>query len=176
MLIAFLPLLLAGAVTPFVQQGALEIRNVRLSAERVACYERIELTPDLSATYGNPFDPEEIAVDARITLPDGKTVSIPGFLDRPYQRVLTNGQEVVMPCGEAAWRVRFAPWQPGGYSAVVSVRDRTGSRESNPVRFSATNSRDPGFVRVSARDRRYFAFDNGQTYFPISAESSVDCP
>jgi len=167
MLIAFLPLLLAGAVTPFVQQGALEIRNVRLSAERVACYERIELTPDLSATYGNPFDPEEIAVDARITLPDGKTVSIPGFLDRPYQRVLTNGQEVVMPCGEAAWRVRFAPWQPGGYSAVVSVRDRTGSRESNPVRFSATNSRDPGFVRVSARDRRYFAFDNGQTYFPI---------
>jgi len=164
---ALLPLLLSGLVSPYAQHGTLDIRNVRLPAAQVACYERIELTVDLSATYSNPFDPEDIALDAQITLPDGKTVSVPGFLDRPYQRVLTNGQEKVTPCGEPAWRVRFAPSQPGNYSAVIAVRDRSGKRESQPVHFSAATGRDPGFVRVSPRDRRYFAFDNGQTFFPI---------
>ena len=165
--VALLPLALAALVTSYAKQNALEIKDVRLSAPEVACYERVELTVDLTATYNNPFDPEEIALDARVTLPDGKSVSVPGFLDRPYQRVLTNGQEVLTACGDPAWRVRFAPALPGVYTAVVAVRDRTGRRESKPVRFTATPGRDPGFVRVSARDRRYFEFDSGQTYFPI---------
>ena len=167
MTFALLPLMLAGVTGPYAQQGALEIRGVRLSAERVACYERVEMTVDLSATYGNPFDSTDVALDARVSLPGGQTVVVPGFLDRPYQRVLANGQEVVAPCGEPAWRVRFAPGQPGDYSAVVTVRDRSGSREAKPVRFTATPGSDPGFVRISPRDGRYFAFDNGRTYYPI---------
>lgn len=161
------PLLLVSLATPYARQGALEIRSVSLSAERVARYERVELTVDLSATYGNPFDPEDVAVDATVTLPDGQSVSVPGFLDRPYQRVLTNGQERLTPCGEPAWRVRFTPPQKGRYSAVVAARDRTGRCASKPVRFDATRGDDPGFVRISTRDRRYFAFDSGQPYFPI---------
>jgi hypothetical protein len=165
--VAILPLLLAGVAGPYAQHGALEIGGVRLSAERVVCYERVELTVDLSATYNNPFDSADVAVDAKVSLPDGKTVVVPGFFDRPYQRVLTNGHEIVTPCGVPAWRVRFTPWQPGDYSAVIAVRDRSGSHESKPVRFSAAPGREPGFVRISPRDRRYFEFDNGQTYFPI---------
>ena len=164
---AVLPLALAVLVTPYTRQQPLALREVRLSSEKVACYERVEMTVDVSATYNNPFDPEDVAVDARVSLPDGKTADVPGFLDRPYQRVLTNGQEVVTPCGEPAWRVRFAPGQPGDYSAVVTVRDRSGSRESKPVRFTAAPGSDPGFVRISPRDRRYFEFDNGRAYFPI---------
>ncbi|MDD4017844.1 MAG: DUF5060 domain-containing protein [Kiritimatiellae bacterium] len=167
MFIAIMPLMAASLVTPYAKQDALGIREVRLSSAQVACYGRVELTVDASATYGNPFDPDDIAVDARVALPGGKSVSVPGFFDRPYRRSLTNGQEILTACGSPAWRVRFAPPQPGDYSAVVSVRDRTGRRESEPVRFTATPGRDPGFVRVSARDRRYFAFDSGQTYFPI---------
>ena len=167
MSLALLPLFLTGVVSPYAQHGALEIRNVRLSAERIACYESVELTVELSATYDNPFDPEDVAVDTRVRLPDGSSVTVPGFLDRPYQRALTNGQEIVTPCGEAAWRVRFAPWQPGEYSAVVAVRDRSGGRESGRVCFTAVAGSEPGFLRTSARDRRYFAFDNGGTYFPI---------
>ncbi len=167
MLFAVLPLALSALVTPYAHQQPLEIREVRLSSETVACFGRVEMTVDLTATYDNPFDPEDIAVDARVTLPDGKAVSVPGFLDRPYRRALTNGQEILTACGDPAWRVRFAPPQKGAYSAVVSVRDRTGRCESKPVRFTATPGNDPGFVRVSSRDRRYFAFDSGQAYFPI---------
>ncbi len=161
------PLLLVGIASPYAQKETLQIREVRLSSANIACYERIELTPSFSATYDNPFDPEDVAVDARITLPDGKTASVPGFLDRPYQRVLTNGQERLTASGDPVWRIRFAPPQKGRYSAVVTVRDRTGCCESAPVRFAAKRGDDPGFVRVSARDRRYFAFDDGQAYFPI---------
>jgi hypothetical protein len=167
MTLTALPLALAALATPYAQQQPLELRSVRLSSEAVACYERVELTVDLSATYGNPFDPEDVALDARVTQPDGQTVTVPGFLDRPFQRVLTNGQEKVTPSGDPVWRVRFAPAQPGGYTAVVALRDRTGQRESKPVRFAAKPGNDPGFVRLSSRDRRYFAFDNGQAYFPI---------
>lgn len=164
---ALIPILLAGLITPYAQHDKLAIRSVRLSSDRVACYERVEMTPDFSATYDNPFDPDDVSVDARITLPDGKTVPVPGFFDRPYQRALTNGQEILTPAGTPVWHVRFAPSQPGDYTAVVAVRDRNGRRESQPVRFAAVSGNAPGFVRISARDRRYFAFDNGQTYFPI---------
>jgi hypothetical protein len=167
MSLALLPLLLSTLATPYSQHDALAVRGVSVSDTHVACYARVELTVDLSATYTNPFDPEDIAVDAHVRQPDGTTVSVPGFLDRTYRRALTNGHEVLTSLGAPVWRVRYAPPQAGDYRVVVSVRDRSGTCESQPATFSAAAGSDPGFVRISARDRRYFAFDSGATYFPI---------
>ena len=50
---ALLPLLLAGLVSPYAQHGTLDIRNVRLPSEQVACYERVELTVRLLGGGGH---------------------------------------------------------------------------------------------------------------------------
>lgn len=156
-------------VTPYARKAPLEIRKVALSAPTVPRYGRLELTVDLSATFDNPFDPEDIAVDARVRMPSGQTLSVPGFWYRPYDRVLKGGREVFTAAGEPSWRIRFAPVEVGAHTLTVTVRTHSGSTESKPVQFTATAADAPGFLRISQRDRRYFAFDDGRAFFPLGA-------
>lgn len=153
--------------TPYARQAPLAIHRVDAPAGPVRQYDCVELVVALGATYDNPFDPEDVAVDARVTGPDGKTFAVPGFLSRPFDRKLEHGREVLTPAGEPSWHERFTPPTPGDYSVVVVARDRTGQCESQPVRIRAQASDDPGFVRVSPRDGRYFEFDNGKAYYPV---------
>jgi hypothetical protein len=122
---------------------------------------------DATATYDNPFDPDDFALDAQVTLPDGRKWQVPGFFYRPFERKQAENRETLSPSGDPGWRVRFAPPLPGEYSTVVILRDRTGNRESAPLHFSAEAAQTPGCVRISPRDHRYFEFDNGAAYFPI---------
>lgn len=153
--------------TPYAGRAPLAIQRVDAPAGPVGQYDCVELVIALDATYDNPFDPEDVAVDARVTGPGGKTLSIPGFFYRPFDRKLENGREVLTPAGEPDWRVRFTPPAAGDYAAVVVARDRTGQVASQPVSITVQASDDPGFVRVSPRDGRYFEFDDGKPYYPI---------
>ncbi len=157
-------------VTPYAQKGALEVRSVNLSAPSVARFSKVELTVDFTATFDNPFDPEDIALDGQFRAPSGKTLIVPGFLYRPYTRQQNNG-EFLNPAGTPSWRIRFTPAEEGEYECKVMVRDRSGTKESKPVRFTSTASTNPGFVRISPADRRFFAFDNGKSYYPIGANT-----
>lgn len=162
--------------TPYARQGALKIERVALPAS-VPRYGRVEMTVELSAAYDNPFDSSDVALDARVTTPAGKTLDVPGFFHQDYTRELKNGNEQLTPRGEPSWRIRFTPQETGAHTAVVTLRDRSGAVRHPNVRFTvagksaATNKPAPatGFVRLSRRDGRYFAFDNGQHYFPIGA-------
>ena len=59
--------------------GALVVTLRRAADRPAAVFGRIELDIRLDKTYTNPFDPDEIAVDAQITSPDGKTLRLPAF-------------------------------------------------------------------------------------------------
>lgn len=76
----------APLLTPYAQKGKLEIKNVSGASATVAQYQKLELRVDLSATYDNPFDPADVALDARVQAPSGNTLSVPGFLYRPHRR------------------------------------------------------------------------------------------
>lgn len=73
----------------------------------------------------------------------------------------------LVPRGRAEWRVRFTPSRLGRYQVRLAARAGGASAASPWRSFTVTPSRDPGFVRVSRRDPRYFAFDSGKPFFPI---------
>ena len=154
---------------PFAAAGPLAIRGVTADRNEVSRFERIELRLDLSATYDNPFDPEQIDVVGRFSAPSGASAEVPGFLYRPYARTRDGKGERLRPAGPPEWRVRFSPTETGEYSCIVSARDRSGTTQSKPVRFRAVAGKRPGFVRVSKESNRYFAFDSGAPYFAIGA-------
>jgi len=155
---------------PISDDRPLRLLSVEPSRRQVPRYERIELRLNLQATYRNAFDPEEIAVDADFRTPSGKTMRVPGFYYREYTRRLEGREERIVPTGEPHWRIRFAPTEVGNYQVTVTVRDRTGkTMRSEPIRFGCVSSNNPGFVRLSNQDKRYFAFDNGQPYLAIGA-------
>jgi len=145
----------------------LELRTVALSTETVATFSPVELTADIAASYDNPFDPDQIAVDAEVIAPDGKAVTVPGFFDVPMRLETTRGSERLVPGGAPGFRVRYAPAVAGKHRLVLKVTDRSGTVRSAPRELTATASPSSGFVRVSRQSPRYFAHDDGRPFFAI---------
>ncbi|MGC8643607.1 MAG: hypothetical protein ACP5XB_27430 [Isosphaeraceae bacterium] len=146
---------------------SLDIRDIRLSAASVPVGSPVEITADFAANYDNPFDPDQVAVDALVTTPGGKTVTVPGFLDVPMRLETTSGREKLSTNGTPTFRVRYTPVDQGKYQLVLQLRDKSGTFHSRPLTLSATASQSPGFIRVSRQSPRYFAFDDGRPYFAV---------
>lgn len=160
---------LPGEIVPM--NGPLAIRGVTLSAESVPLYGKLELTVDLSATYVNPFDPDQIALDAVFTTPSGRQESVPGFLTIDHKRSVVrnddgSGIELMEPTS-GRWCVRFAPRETGGHRCRLTLRDRSGEVRSEGITFDAVASDAHGFVRAARQDPHYLQFDDGAPYIPI---------
>ena len=153
--------------TPYARQEPLEIRRVVLPGTPLAQFGLVELAVELGATYDNPFDSSDVALDAEVALPDGKTLSVPGYFAVPFRRKELTDREELVADGPAGWHLRWTPSQAGDYVLVVCLRDRTGQRRSEPWRIAVAASDAPGFVRLSPRDRRYLEMDNGRAFYPL---------
>lgn len=145
----------------------LAIGSVTPSAARVPCYGRLELAVDLGATYDNPFDPDDVRLDATFTSPSGKEMTVPGFFAVTCRRQVVEGTEVMTPEDNGRWLVRFAPQEAGRYTWRLKLKDRTGETAGGEGRFEATSAKTPGFIRQSKADPHYLAFDNGQGFFAV---------
>ncbi len=162
---ADMPETFPGQISPM--RAALRIGKVATNASQVPQYGLLELAVDLGAAYENPFDPDEVRLDATFTSPSGKVHRVPGFFMVDYQRKVSEGSEVMVPEGRGAWKVRFAPGEIGRCTWRLTLGDRTGETAGGDGTFQAVAAPSPGFVRVSSADPHYLAFDNGQGFFPI---------
>lgn len=127
----------------------------------------IDYTVDLSATYDNPFDSSDISLDLAATYADGSTVNVPGFYFRPYERSLSGDKEVMTIKGPGEWHVRFSPRKEHAVTLKFSARDRSGTTEFKPMTIDVAPSDSKGIVQVSKVDPRFFAFENGTSFWPL---------
>ena len=96
-----------------------------------------------------------------VQTPAGARERIPTFLNQEYDFVYDrHGYEAQTPRGEAYRCARYTPEQEGEYL----VYDEAGAQVEA---FVCTPSDNPGYVQVSRRDPRYFAFSDGNSYVPI---------
>lgn len=142
-------------------QDVCEIGDVRLSTMAVSCFDKLDLTFRLAASYTNPYDPDDIRVEAAITFPDGSAAMVPAFFFEPFRPARGVAQMTLwVPYerdGAACWKVRFAPPVPGEYSLSLRATQKDGRRATHgPLRFIAAPSAHPGFVQVSRDNPRYF--------------------
>lgn len=115
-----------------------------------------------------PFDPDMIALDATLRLPDGTTKTIPGFFYRAYTRALNNGKETLTPKGNGEWRVRFCPPAEGNYTVIATVTQNGTQKTMSPaLGFMVAESTLAlsGYVTIAA-NKRYFATSTG-TSLPL---------
>jgi len=153
-------------VTPYAQSAGLAIRSVRPARTSLPCFVPLDVDVDLSATFDNPFDPEDVALDATVYASSGRSFTVPGYFDRPYSRKEVNGKEVSDSTGPPRWRLRISALTPGKQRVVVKLHDRTGTT-SKEFTFNATPPTSAGFAHVSPRDPHYFETSNGKPFFPI---------
>jgi len=129
-----------------------------------ALWNRLECRASGVPVVPNPFDPDQIRVDANITLPSGKVMVVPAFWYQSYQRALVNGREQLTPNGNPDWRVRFFLPESGVYTLSITVRtngqwygDSSLTNVSVPPDIPPAGS---GYVRV-ANGQRYFETSDG---------------
>ncbi|HET7011325.1 MAG TPA: DUF5060 domain-containing protein [Anaerolineales bacterium] len=130
-----------------------------LEATRFELYGLVELDLLTSIVPENPFDPEELDMRVEFTSPSGSKVDVGAFWYQAFEAALGT------PEGDPGWKVRFTPTETGAWTAVARVPAR--SLESDSITFEVLPSDHPGFVRIHRDHPRYFAFDNGQFFFPV---------
>ncbi|MFH1022221.1 MAG: DUF5060 domain-containing protein [Planctomycetota bacterium] len=147
--------------------GALALYRYLAGPDPVERFGRYEIAFEMNRLFSNPFDPAEVAVDATFIAPSGRVMNVPGFYFQDYRRVRRGAQEILRPEGSGGWRVRFSPVETGRHLYTLSVKTRREALVTKPRFLDVRSSARKGFVRVSARDPRYFERDDGNFFFPI---------
>jgi hypothetical protein len=132
----------------------------------VETWHRVEFQIAGVPSVANPFDPEQIRLDATLVAPSGRTLTIPAFWTEDYRYNLIAGEEYHEKLGTQGWRLRFTPEEVGEYRLSVSLA--LGTNSPQPFvqsRFSVTasgSSPSPrGWVRV-APDQRSLQLSDGR--------------
>ena len=142
------------------------VYNFETNGATIERYGRFEITFELSRTYRNPFDPDEIAVWGRFTSPSGAVTNVPGFFFQDYERHYDQKVEYLTPVGPPKWKIRFCPREEGRYAYSMEIVDKDVLTTPRAY-FTAVLSENPGCVRVSPQDKRYFDFEDGSFFYPI---------
>ena len=168
------PLLAADDVVAPASSGALAISEVALSKSQVPCFETVEFTFRMAGQWENPFDPEQVRVDAVITGEDGARTVVPGFFYQAYRLSAAHGRESYLLVGDPCWKVRFAPPKPGRYSCVLTAK--CGDKEIRaeaPAFVSIAAGDGHGYLRISPRNSLYFEFDDGTPFCAVAMDKAL---
>jgi hypothetical protein len=168
------------------------------TSEQIPAYKKLEITFQVQNTVAQnfqfPYDPSPppgmdssypkrrgISVEA-LFLPPGasdwnQAYRQPGFYYQYFDDQIKRSwdgkdREWHYPSGRFAWKVRFSPNQTGTWQYRLSAQDAGGSYQTSPQSFTVVASNDPGFIKVSATDRRYFEFDDGRPFFAIGLQGA----
>ncbi|MBL8234281.1 MAG: hypothetical protein JNL98_37640 [Bryobacterales bacterium] len=154
-------------VHPLRASGALSVKSAPLPA-KVPLYHRLDVTPEVTGSWSNPFDPRQISVQAVILTPSRRVEKVPAFFWQDFRPVALNPEEeILLPVKNSPWRVTYRPRELGEYSVELFAQDRSGLVKFAAGKFTATSSSDPGYLRVSRTDPRFFEYSNGDSFFGI---------
>ncbi len=137
---------------PFKSEGPLEIKNLTFPAT-VRQFEPVEITFELSGTWNDPFNPNQVDVTATVIGAENTYSIVSGFVvPRPPQDEIGTANSPSL-----IWKVRFTPWNIGGYGIFIRVADTKGTIEYRKLGIRVNNG-PGGFVQVE-RNSRYFSLN-----------------
>ncbi len=141
--------------------------QIQKSPARVGQGQKFEVNFDFKALYHNPYNPDEISVDALFVAPSGRQLRMPGFL-------ASGDVSLRDPVQKPEWKIRFTPDEAGVWGYSIFVKNAKGRAHSMVQSFQVDPASSRGFLRVDAKDRHYFSFDSGEFFYPIGQNTGWD--
>lgn len=129
-----------------------------------------EFAVALNAAYENPFDPQDVRLDAHFRHESGRAMTVPGFFYVGYERSLDDAgrSEVVRRTGEHGWRVRFRPLLPGRYTFALTLDDgESVVKHEAPVFEVSGPLTRADFIQISPDNPLTFTAGEDQPFVPI---------
>jgi len=146
------------------------INILQFNSKDVPLYGLLEMDLNISDSFKNPFNPDEVNITAIITAPSGKIIQVPAFYYRDYSRELNGESETLTPTGGPYWKVRFSPKEVGSHTVYIALNSGGVTVTSENTTFNVHPSDEPGFVGLSESDRRYFQFSDNRSSFFIGQD------
>ncbi len=140
----------------YTSGGPLVFGGLRTLTPEPAVGRTCEIDIGLTVTFDDPFDPEQISVDADIQTPSRK-YALPCFFYEPCG-MDSNGQLTVT--GKPTWRLRFLPIEQGTHRVTIRAIDKSGGVKSDTLTIAVAGRRWPGLLRVSKKNPSVFVFEN----------------
>ncbi|MEM6380057.1 MAG: DUF5060 domain-containing protein, partial [Bacteroidota bacterium] len=143
-----------------------EIKSLIIPANSVEIYNKFEIVLDLDASYANPYDYEEILVQANFKGPSGEEKQVDGFFMQDFKLDHSTGGLTALEHG--TFKIRFAPTETGQWSFWISVKDKNGSTHSEAQVFQCTpvaQDFNEGFVRRTTTN--YLQYDTDAPVFLV---------
>jgi hypothetical protein len=192
--LVYLPLVLASSENNTSGFRITDVADNRddFEGNQVPNFEKFEITfqieNSVAQNYQFPYDSspppgidlnnpnyQGITVNALFT-PDNwqTTYAQPAFYYQEFLAEQFGDHEWYYPSGNFSWKVRFAPNQTGTWQFKLTAEDASGQIETTPVNFIVVDSANPGFIRVSEKDPRYFEFENGDYFTGLGYNQNYD--
>lgn len=143
------------------------ITAVTAISNTVTYRERFEAVLTISTAYNNPYDYDEIRVEAVFTAPSGNSTTVDGFYMEPFQ-VTNTTTGALQSTGPGGFRVRFSPGEPGIWTYQVRCINAVGTGNFDPQTFECIADNPPANKgMITGSNGHYFTFEDGATYIPI---------
>ena len=106
--------------------------------------------------HDNPFT--EVLLEAKVTSPDGRSISVPGFWD-----------------GGDTWRLRLTPTMVGTWTWRTLSNDPDLNNKTGTFECVGGEGVGKGFLQIypSPSYRRHFAYSDGAPFYPVAIRESV---
>ncbi len=143
-----------------------QINEIISIQDTIGQYKKYEVSIELEATYNNPYDYDQVTLQAFISGPGSMIDTVDGFYTESRIINTTTGANTIT--GPPTFKIRYAPREQGDYQLRAIVKDSLGTDTSEVHSFVCFQPEDNvrlGYVRTGSGN--YLRFDNGVPYIPI---------
>jgi hypothetical protein len=160
------------------------ISAVTASKTTVKQYERTDFTFSLETLADNLFFPFDTLMPGNLNTGTGVSVDMkftngtiikrqPAFLNMDF----VHENNHLLPDGQFTWTVRMSFRETGTWTSTIIATDAGGTTEiPGPAITVLTDTLNPGYIKVSPTDNRYFEYDNGKLFVAMGHGTSVSSP
>jgi hypothetical protein len=132
--------------------------------KNISTHEKIEAVFLIKGNYSNVYNPDEIQVDAIITLPDQKEIVVPCFY---FQQVDFRPDQWYRTEEEGHWRLRFSAAHAGLHQVKIQIKDPLQTHLSTSYTVLISQGSTKGYVRMDKTNRQYYRHTTGEPFQPL---------
>jgi hypothetical protein len=135
--------------------------------------DRIDGSFLINANYNNNFDPDEVKIDAEITLPDQKKITVPCFyfIKNDFDIIRNRWVE---DTAQQYWVLRFSSQQAGVHKVVLKLTDAQGTVLGTETSVTLKTGSKKGIIRPDAQNKQYYRHNTGEPYYPMGINAAWD--
>ena len=155
----------------WVYESGIDFSPFFINTPTLLTNDKIELGFLITKNYNNPFDVEEVEINALITYPNGQTKKVPCFF---YQEVNHVDGRWLVKESENYWMLRWSSEQNGMHQVQLESTDTAGTQLGIVQTFTLSEGTAKGIIQKNPTQPQYYQHTTGESYYPFGINAGWD--